>query len=119
MTSAIAVSLKRTATHVLVVCSNLVRYILQKNMSVFLYHDASYMWLLCQQVFHKHTDSSHSNNIDKTHWSCCSRPQDEDVSLLTVSQTVLTKHIEVAALGHKMWQFINCFQLTVTLFLFT
>ena len=38
---------------------------------------------LCQQVFRMHTDSSHSNSIDK--------------------------HIEVAALGHKMWQFINCF----------
>ena len=31
---------------------------------------------LCQQVFHKHTDSSH--------------------------QTVLTKYVKVAALGHKM-----------------
>ena len=30
---------------------------------------------LCQQVFRKHTDSSHSNGIDKTYWSCCSRPQ--------------------------------------------
>ena len=39
---------------------------------------------LCQQVFRKHTDSSHSNGK-------------------------LTKHIEVAALGLKMWQFINCF----------
>ena len=38
---------------------------------------------LCQQVFRKHTDSSHSNRIDKTYWSCCSWPQ--DVSLLTVS----------------------------------
>ena len=24
-------------------------------------------------------------------------------------QTVLTKHIKVAALGHKMWQINNCF----------
>jgi len=31
---------------------------------------------LCQQVFCKHTNSSHSNRIDKTYWSCCSRPQD-------------------------------------------
>ena len=34
---------------------------------------------LCQQVFHKHTDSSHSNSIDKIYWSCCSRPQDVTV----------------------------------------
>ena len=31
-------------------------------------------------------------------------------------QTVLTKHIEVAALGHKMWQFINCFLQSYTLY---
>ena len=37
------------------------------------------------------------------------------------SQTVLTKHIEVAALGHKMWQFINCFlqSYMLLIFLFT
>ena len=34
---------------------------------------------LCQQVFHKHTDSSYSNSTDKIYWSCCSRPQDVTV----------------------------------------
>ena len=50
---------------------------------------------LCQQVFCKHTDSSHS--------------------------TVLTKRIEAAALGHKMWQFIDCFlqSYMLLIFLFT
>ena len=43
----------------------------------------SHSSLLCQQVFRKHTDSSHSNSIDETYWSCCSRPQ--DVTVQTVS----------------------------------
>ena len=36
-------------------------------------------------------------------------------------QTVLTKHIEVSALGHKMWQFINSFlqSYRLLIFLFT
>ena len=33
-------------------------------------------------------------------------------------QTVLTKHIEVAALGRKMWQFINCFLQSYMLLIF-
>ena len=36
-------------------------------------------------------------------------------------QTILTKHIEVAPLGHKIWQFINCFlqNYMMLIFLFT
>ena len=34
---------------------------------------------ICQQVFHNHTYSSHSNRIDKTYCSCYSRPQDVTV----------------------------------------
>ena len=33
----------------------------------------------CQQVLRNHTDSSHSNSIDKTYSSCCFRPQDVTV----------------------------------------
>ena len=40
---------------------------------------SSWTSLLCQQVFRMHTDSSHSNSVDKTYSSCCSRPQNVTV----------------------------------------
>jgi len=45
---------------------------------------------LCQQVFHKHTDSLHSNSIDKTYWSCCCRPQDVTVYWLFLAKLHVT-----------------------------
>ena len=45
---------------------------------------------LRQQVFRKHTDSSHSNGIDKTYQSCCSRPQDVTVYQLNFAKLHVT-----------------------------
>ena len=47
---------------------------------------------VCQQVFRKHTDSIHSNSINK--------------------------HIKVGALGYLTWQFNNCFSQSYMLLIF-
>ena len=58
---------------------------------------------ICQQVFHKHTYSSHSNRIDKTYCSCYSRPQ--AVTVYCVSRKA-TCYLYFSLLK-LIWQFLS------------